>query len=75
MKRWFRLLGQGALLLITWGAIFEIGLRLQQYLGPLFDLKMANVNQCELAVGSHLVSKYVFAYRRDANTCVSEKGS
>ena len=44
MKRWFRLLGQGALLLITWGAIFEIGLRLQQYLGPLFDLEMASVN-------------------------------
>lgn len=44
MKRWFCLLGQGALLLITWGAIFEIGLRLQQYVGPLFDLEMANVN-------------------------------
>lgn len=44
MKRWFRLLGQGALLFITWGAIFEIGLRLQQYFGPLFDLEMASVN-------------------------------
>lgn len=44
MKPWFRLLGQGALLLITWGAIFEIGLRLQQYFGPLFDLEMASVN-------------------------------
>ncbi len=44
MKRRFRRLGQGALLLIIWGAIFEIGLRLQQYLGPLFDLEMASVN-------------------------------
>ena len=35
MKRWCRLLGQGALLFITWVAIFEIGLRLQQYFGPL----------------------------------------
>jgi hypothetical protein len=44
MKRSFRLLGQGALLFITWGAIFEIGLRLQQYFGPIFDLEMASVN-------------------------------
>ena len=44
MKPWFRLLGQGALLLITWVTIFEIGLRLQQYFGPLFDLEMASVN-------------------------------
>ncbi len=44
MKRWFRLLGQGALLFATWGVIFEIGLRLQQYYGPLFDLEMASVN-------------------------------
>ncbi len=44
MKRWSRLLGQGALMFIIWGAIFEIGLRLQQYFGPLFDLEMSNVN-------------------------------
>ena len=44
MKRWFRLLGRGTLLFITWVAIFETGLRLQQYFGPLFDLEMANVD-------------------------------
>lgn len=44
MKRWFRLLGQGALLFITWGAILEMGLRLQQYFAPLFDLEMESVN-------------------------------
>jgi hypothetical protein len=44
MKRWFRLLGRGALLFITWATIFEIGLRLQQYVGPLFDLEMESVN-------------------------------
>ncbi len=44
MKRWFRLLGLGALLIIAWGAIFEIGLRLQQYFGPLYDLEMTSVN-------------------------------
>ncbi|MFB9268560.1 hypothetical protein ACFFWD_36490 [Bradyrhizobium erythrophlei] len=44
MKRWLRLLGLGASLFITWTVIFEIGLRLQQYFGPLFDLEMASVN-------------------------------
>src|SRR4051812_9363046 len=44
MKRGFHRLGQAALLVIIWGAIFEIGLRLQQYFGPLYDLEMANVN-------------------------------
>lgn len=44
MKRWFRLLGQAAVLVITWAGIFEMGLRLQQYLGPLYDLKMAGIN-------------------------------
>ncbi|HEV2153951.1 hypothetical protein [Bradyrhizobium sp.] len=44
MKPWFRRLVHGALLFISWGAIFEIGLRLQQYFGPLFDLEMASVN-------------------------------
>lgn len=44
MKRWVRLLGQGVLLLVCWGAIFEIGLRLQQYLGPLDDLEMESVS-------------------------------
>ena len=44
MKRGFHLLGQAALLVITWGVIFEIGLRLQQYFGPLDDLEMPSVN-------------------------------
>jgi hypothetical protein len=44
MKRRFRLLARGALLFITWATIFEIGLRLQQYVGPLFDLEMESVN-------------------------------
>ena len=32
------------LLVITWAVIFEIGLRMQQYFGPLYDLEMANIN-------------------------------
>jgi hypothetical protein len=44
MKRLFYLLGQAALLLLTWAVVFEIGFRLQQYFGPLYDLKMANIN-------------------------------
>lgn len=32
------------LLIISWGLIFEIGLRLQQYFGPLYDLDMASVS-------------------------------
>ncbi len=37
-------LGRAALLVITWAAIFEVGLRMQQYFGPLYDLEMANIN-------------------------------
>lgn len=44
MKPWVRRLGQGALLLAIWGAIFEIGLRVQQYFGPLDDLEMESVS-------------------------------
>ena len=44
MKRWFRFLGQAAALIITWAVIFEIGLRMQQYFGPLYDLEMTNVD-------------------------------
>src|SRR6266849_858861 len=44
MKRCFHLLGQAALLVIMWAVIFEIGLRMQQYFGPLYDLEMANIN-------------------------------
>ena len=33
MKRLFRPLGQAALLVVTWVAIFEIGFRMQQYFG------------------------------------------
>lgn len=44
MKRQLRLLGQAVLLIVTWAAIFEIGLRAQQYFGPLYDLELANVD-------------------------------
>jgi hypothetical protein len=44
MKRLFNLLGQAALLVIAWAVIFEIGLRMQQYFGPLYDLEMASIN-------------------------------
>ena len=44
MKRRFHLLGQAALLVIIWAVIFEIGLRMQQYFGPLYDLEMASIN-------------------------------
>src|SRR5713226_2306698 len=44
MKRCFHLLGQAALLVIMWAAVFEIGLRMQQYFGPLYDLEMENIN-------------------------------
>jgi hypothetical protein len=43
-KRLFYFLGQAAVLLITWGVIFEIGLRMQQYFGPLYDLEMASIS-------------------------------
>lgn len=44
MKRLIRILGQAALLAVTWAAIFEIGLRAQQYFGPLYDLELENVD-------------------------------
>ncbi|MBR1284808.1 hypothetical protein JQ597_22425 [Bradyrhizobium sp. AUGA SZCCT0177] len=44
MKRGFHLVGSAVLLVITWAVIFEIGFRLQQYFGPLYDLEMAGVN-------------------------------
>lgn len=44
MKRWFPVLGQAALLLLTWAVVFEVGFRLQQYFGPLYDLELANIN-------------------------------
>jgi len=44
MKRGFYLLGPAVLLVISWAVIFEIGFRLQQYFGPLYDLEMASVN-------------------------------
>jgi hypothetical protein len=43
VKRPFHLLVQAALLVVSWVAIFEIGLRAQQYFGPLYDLQMKNV--------------------------------
>ena len=48
--RLFRLLGQAALLVVCWVAIFEIGLRAQQYFGPLYDLELANVDLSGLAI-------------------------
>lgn len=44
MRRWLRLIGQAVLLVVGWAAIFEIGLRAQQYFGPLYDLELANVD-------------------------------
>lgn len=44
MKRLVHFLTQGALLLISWAVIFELGFRAQQYFGPLYDLEMASVN-------------------------------
>ncbi len=44
MKRLVHLLRQAALLVIAWAVIFEIGLRIQQYFGPLYDLEMASIN-------------------------------
>jgi hypothetical protein len=44
MKRGFHLLGQATLLVVSWAVIFEIGLRMQQYFGPLYDLELASVN-------------------------------
>ncbi|MBR1144154.1 hypothetical protein [Bradyrhizobium sp. AUGA SZCCT0431] len=44
MKRGFHLVGSAVLLVISWAVIFEIGFRLQQYFGPLYDLEMASVN-------------------------------
>ena len=43
-KRSYHLLGQAALLVVIWGAIFEAGLRVQQYFGPLYDLEMASIS-------------------------------
>jgi hypothetical protein len=44
MNRPLRFLGQAVLLVITWAAIFEVGLRAQQYFGPLYDLELPNVD-------------------------------
>lgn len=44
MKRPLRFAGQALLLLVVWLAIFEAGLRAQQYFGPLYDLELANVD-------------------------------
>jgi hypothetical protein len=44
MTSWHRFFRQSTPLVITWAAIFEIGLRIQQYFGPLYDLEMTNVD-------------------------------
>jgi hypothetical protein len=44
MKRLFHVVGQAVLLVIMWAAIFEVGLRMQQYFGPLYDLELTSVN-------------------------------
>jgi hypothetical protein len=43
MKRLFHFAGQAAVLVLMWGGIFEIGLRTQQYFGPVVDLELKNV--------------------------------
>jgi hypothetical protein len=43
MKRTFHLLGQAVPLVLLWAAIVEIGFRMQQYFGPLYDLDMASI--------------------------------
>src|SRR5690348_15951125 len=43
-KGLLRRLGQAALLVLCWVAIFEAGLRAQQYFGPIYDLELANVD-------------------------------
>jgi hypothetical protein len=63
--RWLRLPGRALLLVITWAAIFEVGLRIQQYFGPLFDLQMANVNlDWESDVLNHVPAQH------DQNLCI-----
>ena len=42
MKRTFHLLGQAVPLVLLWAAIVEIGFRMQQYFGPLYDLDMGS---------------------------------
>jgi len=44
MKRRLRFLAQALLLVATWATLFEIGLRAQQYFGPLYDLELANAD-------------------------------
>ena len=44
MKQLFHLSRQAVLLVITSAIVFEIGFRVQQYFGPLYDLEMADVN-------------------------------
>ena len=44
MRRLAHFAAQAVALVIIWAAIFEIGLRLQQYFGPLYDLEMASIN-------------------------------
>ena len=44
MKRLFQLSRQAVLLVITSAIVCEIGFRVQQYFGPLYDLEMADVN-------------------------------
>jgi hypothetical protein len=39
-----RFLGHAVLLIVIWAAIFEAGLRVQQYFGPLYDLELTNVD-------------------------------
>jgi hypothetical protein len=44
MKQQLRFVGHAALLAVIWAATFEIGLRAQQYFGPLYDLELENVS-------------------------------
>jgi len=44
MKRLAHISRQAVMLVVAWLVIFEIGFRMQQYFGPLYDLEMADVN-------------------------------
>jgi lysophospholipase L1-like esterase len=44
LKRPLRFIGRALLLAAVWAAIFEAGLRAQQYFGPLYDLELTHVD-------------------------------
>jgi hypothetical protein len=44
VKRQLRFVARAILSVMVWAAIFEVGLRAQQFLGPLYDLELADVD-------------------------------